>query len=62
MKINEAMAKLKKRGCYFARHKGDHDWWYSPITKSYFPIPRHGAHELPDGTKARIEKLSGVKL
>jgi len=26
--------KLKENGCYFMRHgKGDHDIWFSPITK-----------------------------
>jgi len=26
--------KLVKNGCYFLRHgKGDHDIWFSPITK-----------------------------
>lgn len=26
--------KLKENGCYYVRHgKGDHDIWYSPITK-----------------------------
>ncbi len=62
MKTNEATAKLKKQGCYFVSHKGEHDWWYSPLTKMHFPVPRHGTHELPNGTKRSIEKLSGVKL
>ena len=30
---------LRKNECYFERHgKGDHDIWYSPITKKYFPV------------------------
>ena len=28
-------AVLHENGCYFVRHgKGDHDIWYSPITKT----------------------------
>ena len=30
---------LKEQGCSFVRHgKGDHDIWYSPITKRPFTI------------------------
>jgi hypothetical protein len=30
---------LTKHGCYFKRHgKGDHDIWYSPISKISFPV------------------------
>lgn len=33
-------------GCYFHRDgKGDHEIWYSPITKRYFTVDR--------GTKSR---------
>jgi hypothetical protein len=33
--------KLRKHGCSFLRHgKGDHDMWYSPITKHNFPVDR----------------------
>jgi hypothetical protein len=41
------MAEYKKKvrqilgesGCYFVRHgKGDHDIWYSPITKQNFTV------------------------
>jgi predicted RNA binding protein YcfA (HicA-like mRNA interferase family) len=62
MRTNEVIEKLKKQGCSFAKHKKRHDWWYSPITGNYFPIPRHGSKELPNGTKDNIELLSGVKL
>jgi hypothetical protein len=31
--------KLNEYGCSFLRHgKGDHDMWYSPITKHSFPV------------------------
>jgi predicted RNA binding protein YcfA (HicA-like mRNA interferase family) len=30
---------LREKECYFERHgKGDHDIWYSPISKKYFPV------------------------
>ena len=30
---------LREYGCYFARQgKGDHEIWYSPITKRNFPV------------------------
>ena len=36
---NKVRAMLLEHGCYFVRHgKGDHDIWYSPITKKYFPV------------------------
>ena len=31
--------KLMDNGCRFVRHgKGDHDIWYSPLTKQNFPV------------------------
>ena len=31
--------ELKENGCYFHRQgKGDHEMWYSPISKTYFPV------------------------
>jgi len=62
MKTSEATRKLGKAGCYFVEHGGEHDCWYSPITKKRFRIPRHGSQELATGTQKSIEKLSGVKL
>ena len=30
---------LQEKGCYFVRRgKGDHDIWYSPLTKQNFPV------------------------
>jgi len=30
---------LKLNGCYYVRHgKGDHDIWYSPITKRHVTV------------------------
>ena len=31
--------KLSDHGCYYVRHgKGDHDVWYSPITKRHVTV------------------------
>jgi predicted RNA binding protein YcfA (HicA-like mRNA interferase family) len=62
MKTSEATRKLSKAGCTFVEHGGEHDCWYSPITKKRFRVPRHPAQELATGTKRNIEKTSGVKL
>jgi len=43
---------LKEYKCTFTRHgKGDHDIWYSPITKRYFTVDskiksRHTANAI----------------
>ncbi|HYB89725.1 MAG TPA: type II toxin-antitoxin system HicA family toxin [Candidatus Binataceae bacterium] len=30
---------LREHGCYFHRQgKGDHEIWYSPTTRRYFPV------------------------
>ena len=35
----EILKLLKENGCLFVRHgKGDHDIWYSPITKRTFTV------------------------
>jgi len=62
MKTSEATRKLSKAGCIFKEHGGEHDCWYSPITKKRFRVPRHPSQELAIGTKRNIEKTSGVKL
>jgi len=43
---------LKNNGCSFTRHgKGDHDIWYSPLTKRYLTVDgkiksRHTANAI----------------
>ncbi|GHU93022.1 addiction module toxin, HicA family protein [Clostridia bacterium] len=35
----EVRRALHESGCVFVRHgKGDHDIWYSPISKKNFPV------------------------
>ena len=44
--------KLRENGCQFIRHgKGDHDIWYSPVTKRYLTVDgkirsRHTANAI----------------
>lgn len=62
MKKNELTKKPAANGCYMKLEKTNHEWWYSPKTKQYFAIPRHGSKEVADGTLNNISKQSGVKL
>lgn len=61
MKISELIKILKKNGCYCDCNGGNHDSWYSPITKKHFFLPRHGAKEIGPGLLHAICKQSGVK-
>ena len=60
MKYSELIRKLIDAGCHIKRNGANHDWWYSPITKQSFPIPRHGSHEVPKGTEKNIKKKAGI--
>jgi hypothetical protein len=60
MKNNELILELISAGCFVKRSGARHCIWYSPITKNSFPVPDHGAKEVPIGTEKSIRKLSGV--
>ncbi len=60
MKYNELKRLLLRAGCILEKEKSRHEWWYSPITKEYFPVGRHGKEDVPKGTLKSIEKQSGV--
>ncbi|MDR1553323.1 MAG: type II toxin-antitoxin system HicA family toxin [Prevotellaceae bacterium] len=60
MKTNEAIKKLRKKGCYFLEHGKEHDCWFSPITNKRFRIPRHGTQELASGTKKALKNYQGL--
>lgn len=57
MKGSELRKLLKKYGCYFDRDGGNHEIWYSPITKKQFPVPRHA-----DEVKKRHIKFSAKAI
>ena len=61
MKTSELTRMLKKAGCRFLEHRGEHDFWYSPLTGKEIQIPRHQAKEIPTGTASRILKDAGLK-
>jgi len=55
----DVKAKLSKNGCYFIRHgKGDHDVWFSPITKLSITVD----HKIVSRHTANgIMKRAGIK-
>ena len=61
VKISELVKLLKESGCYKERSGGNHDIWYSPITKKRFQVPRHGAKEVKTGLLGSILKQAGLK-
>lgn len=61
MKTSELKRILKKYGCYFLRHGGNHDIWYSPKTNESFPVDRHDNQEIAVGTANSILKAAGIK-
>ena len=61
MKVSELTKELKKHGCQLVAQGGEHEKWYSPITKKYFRVPRHPAQELKKGTAEKIKKDAGLK-
>ena len=54
MKTSELTKLLKKHGCYLLEHRGEHDFWFSPISGKEIQIPRHQAKKIPTGTANRI--------
>lgn len=61
MKVSELKRLLKQNGCRFEEDYTRHEWWYSPKTGKYFPVPRHDAKEIPTGTLNSILKDAGLK-
>ena len=61
MKKGELEKLLKLGGCRFAKSGKKHDRWYSPITDSYFSVPRHDGKEIPSGTLKAILKQAGIE-
>lgn len=60
MKRSELVKILKKHGCKFMEHGGNHDRFYSPVTEKSFPFWRH-AKDIPPGTVRAIFKQAGIK-
>lgn len=60
MRVGEFKREMRKAGCYFVRHGGDHDRWYSPITNKKFSVPRHDNDDMGPDMEYKLRKLSGV--
>ena len=60
MRTSELLKILIEYGCYFLKHNGNHDEWFSPITGKKFYVWRH-AGEIPTGTANAILKQAGIK-
>lgn len=61
MKTSELTRLMKKNGCYFLEHRGEHDYWYCPSTGKEIQVPRHPSKEIPLGTAVKIMKNAGIK-
>ena len=60
MDYGEPKRLLKKNNCRFDHDGGRHEIWYSFITDTYFPVPRHGTKEVPQGTLKSILRDAGI--
>ena len=60
MKYSELLRELKDAGCCLDSSGAEHDRWYSPITDSFFYVPRHQSKEVPTGTLKKIRKMAGI--
>ncbi len=60
MSYRQLAKLLGKHHCRYIRdaRRGGHEWWYSPITKRHFSVPKNLKGE---GTLKKILKDSGVK-
>ena len=61
MKYSELVRRLKDAGCRLESPGAGHDRWYSPITDSFFYVPRHQSKEVPTGTLRQLLKEAGLK-
>ena len=49
-------------GCYYVSDGKNHEWWWSPITKQRFQIPRHMTADVGDKLMNYVKEQSGVKF
>jgi predicted RNA binding protein YcfA (HicA-like mRNA interferase family) len=61
VKYSELKRLLKKNGCYFLHEGGNHEIWFSPVTKQPFSVGRHNKEEVSKGTLNAIKKQAGIK-
>ena len=61
MRVSEFRKAIKKIGCSKILEGGDHEIWYSPITKEYFRLSRDRNKDLTPETENKLRKLAGLK-
>ena len=61
MKAGELKKLLRQNGCYKDHDGTNHEMWFSPKTRKYFPVARHESKEVATGTLNRILKDAGLK-
>ena len=61
VKGSELLKLLKENGVLCIEHRANHDWFYSPITGEYFPVPRHKGQDIKPKTLQSILKAAGIK-
>ncbi|MGB0768895.1 MAG: type II toxin-antitoxin system HicA family toxin [Phycisphaeraceae bacterium] len=60
MKRRDLEKHLKKHGCRFHIHGGDHDIWVNPETGKRVPLPRH--NEIKTQLGKGICKTLGIPI
>ncbi len=60
MTYGELKRELKKHGCYFHHQGSRHEIWENPITGKQFPLGKHDAKEVRDGTLKAIKRDAGI--
>lgn len=61
MRWAEKKRQLREAGCRKIDEGGNHEIWYSPITKQKFPVPRHDTQEIGKGMEKVVNKQAGLK-
>lgn len=61
MKGSELLKLLKENGVLCIEHRANHDWFFSPITGEYFPVPRHKGQDIKPKTLQSILKAAGIQ-
>ena len=62
MKISELKKKLKAWGCFQTGEGKNHEWWWSPISKQHFQLPRHMTADVGNELLKYITEQTGIKL
>lgn len=61
MTYGELKRLLKKNGCTMYSEGKNHERWINPKTGAIFPVGRHNAQEVKNGTYHAILKQAGLE-